>query len=152
MADNQSIIGRGAIFKGKISNASTIEINGRVDADIKSDKVTLGKNATLEGSITSELVVISGNYQGKIKADSVWLTDSSVITGEINYKSLQMDRGAALNCRVVHNWDKKDQTKKQDQTEETQIYRPKLQVYFQTKFSNCIKVVKLVKIIHDYAD
>ena len=46
MADNQSIIGKGAIFKGKISNASTIEINGRVDADIKSDKVTLGKSAT----------------------------------------------------------------------------------------------------------
>ena len=42
MADNQSIIGKGAIFKGKISNASTIEINGRVEADIKSEKVTLG--------------------------------------------------------------------------------------------------------------
>ena len=107
MADNQSIIGRGAIFKGKISNATTIEINGRVDADIKSDKVTLGKNATLEGSINSELVVISGNYQGKIKADSVWLTDTSVITGEINYKSLQMDRGAALNCKIIHNWDER---------------------------------------------
>ena len=78
-----------------------------MDADIKSDKVTLGKNATLEGSITSELVVISGNYQGKIKADSVWLTDSSVITGEINYKSLQMDRGAALNCKIIHNWDER---------------------------------------------
>ena len=107
MADNQSIIGRGAIFKGKISNASTIEINGRVDADIKSDKVTLGINATLEGSINSELVVISGNYQGKIKADSVWLTDTSVITGEINYKSLQMDRGAALNSKIIHNWDER---------------------------------------------
>ena len=115
MADNQSIIGRGAIFKGKISNASTIEINGRVDADIKSDKVTLGKNANLEGSITSELVVISGNYQGKIKADSVWLTDTSVITGEINYKSLQMDRGAALNCKIIHNWDeRKIKAKKAD--------------------------------------
>ena len=31
-----------------------------------------------------------------------------------------MDRGAALNCRVVHNWDKKDQAKKEEQTEETQ--------------------------------
>ena len=118
MADNQSIIGRGAIFKGKISNASTIEINGRVDADIKSDKVTLGKNATLEGSITSELVVISGNYQGKIKADSVWLTDSSVITGEINYKSLQMDRGAALNCKIIHNWDEKKLKSNRDDNKE----------------------------------
>ena len=80
MAENQSIIGKGVIF---------------------------GKSATLEGSIQSELVVISGNYQGKIKADSVWLTDTSVIAGEINYKSLQMDRGAALNCKIVHNWDEK---------------------------------------------
>ena len=107
MADSQSIIGKGAIFKGKISNASTIEINGRVEADIKSEKVTVGKNANLEGSISSELVVISGNYQGNIKAESVWLTDTSVITGEINYKSLQMDRGAALNCKIIHNWDEK---------------------------------------------
>ena len=107
MADSQSIIGKGAIFKGKISNASTIEINGRVEADIKSEKVTVGKNANLEGSISSELVVISGNYQGKIKAESVWLTDTSVITGEINNKSLQMDRGAALNCKIIHNWDEK---------------------------------------------
>ena len=124
MADSQSIIGKGAIFKGKISNASTIEINGRVEADIKSEKVTVGKNANLEGSISSELVVISGNYQGRIKADSVWLTDTSVITGEINYKSLQMDRGAALNCKIIHNWDenkfknKKNIDDNSDSTEE----------------------------------
>ena len=118
MADSQSIIGKGAIFKGKISNAATIEINGRVEADIKSDKVTLGKNATLEGSITSELVVISGNYQGKIKADSVWLTDTSVITGEINYKSLQMDRGAALNCKIIHNWDERKLKTKKENTDD----------------------------------
>lgn len=107
MADNQSIIGKDVIFKGKISNAKTIEINGRVEADIKSDKITLGKSASFEGGIQADLVVISGKYQGKLKADSIWLTDSSIITGEINYKSLQMDRGAALNCRVVHNWDEK---------------------------------------------
>ena len=120
MADSQSIIGKGAIFKGKISNASTIEINGRVEADNKSQKVTVGKNANLEGSISSELVVISGNYQGKIKAESVWLTDTSVITGEINYKSLQMDRGAALNCKIIHNWDEKKFKNKKDLDDNTE--------------------------------
>ena len=126
MAENQSIIGKGVIFKGKISNASTIEINGRVEADIKSEKITVGKSATLEGSIQSELVVISGNYQGKIKAESVWLTDSSVIAGEINYKSLQMDRGAALNCKIVHNWDEKKLKKNKEITEndETSLSKP----------------------------
>ena len=118
MADNQSIIGTDVIFKGKISNSKTIEINGRVEADIKSEKITLGKTASFEGGILADLVVISGKYQGKLKADSVWLTDSSIITGEINYKSLQMDRGAALNCRVVHNWDEKKMRKKDDNEDE----------------------------------
>ncbi len=117
MADNQSIIGRDVIFKGKISNSKTIEINGRVEADIKSEKITLGKTASFDGGIQADLVVISGKYQGKLKADSVWLTDTSIITGEINYKSLQMDRGAALNCRVVHNWDEKKMKAKKDDTD-----------------------------------
>lgn len=118
MSDNQSIIGRDVIFKGKISNSKTIEINGRVEADIKSEKITLGKTANFDGAIQADLVVISGEYQGKLKADSVWLTDSSVIRGEINYKSLQMDRGAALNCRVVHNWDEKKMKAKKDEAEQ----------------------------------
>ncbi len=122
MADNQSIIGTDVIFKGKITNSKTIEINGRVEADIKSEKITLGKTASFEGGIQADLVVISGKYQGKLKADSVWLTDSSIITGEINYKSLQMDRGAALNCRVVHNWDeKKMRNKKNDEDSEEDL-------------------------------
>ena len=60
------------------------------------------------GKVDSELVVIAGEYEGKMKADSVWLTETSRISGEVHYKSLQMDRGAALNCRVVHNWNKND--------------------------------------------
>ncbi len=120
MADNQSIIGTDVIFKGKITNSKTIEINGRVEADIKSEKITLGKSASFEGGIQADLVVISGKYQGKLKADSVWLTDSSIITGEINYKSLQMDRGAALNCRVVHNWDEKKMRNKKNDDDTTE--------------------------------
>lgn len=115
MSENQSIIGKDVLFKGKITNSKTIEIHGRVEADIKSEKITLGKTAIYDGGIQADLVVISGKYQGKLKADSVWLTDSSVISGEINYKSLQMDRGAALNCRVVHNWDEKKINKRKDQ-------------------------------------
>ena len=84
------------------------------------EKVTIGNTGNFKGAVKSDLVVIAGEYEGKMKADSIWLTESSRISGEIHYKSLQMDRGAALNCRVVHNWDKKDQAKKQDQTEETQ--------------------------------
>ena len=112
MADKQAVLGSGAKFTGKITNAKSIEINGIVQADLATEKVTIGTTGNFKGAVKSDLVVIAGEYEGKMKADSIWLTESSRISGEIQYKSLQMDRGAALNCRVVHNWDQKKDEKK----------------------------------------
>ena len=110
MANKQAVLGAGARFSGKISNAKSIEINGYVEADLATEKVTIGSAGKFLGKVDSELVVIAGEYEGKMKADSVWLTESSRISGEVHYKSLQMDRGAALNCRVVHNWNENEST------------------------------------------
>ena len=104
MSNKQAILGSGARFKGKISNANSIEINGFVEADLVTEKVTIGSAGKFTGAVDSDLVVIAGEYEGKMQAESVWLTETSRISGEVHYKSLQMDRGAALNCRVVHNW------------------------------------------------
>ena len=100
-------IGAGAHFKGKISNASTIEVSGIVEADVATEKLTINETGKFGGSINSKLVVVSGSYDGNMVADSVWLMPSSRVSGEIKYKSLQLDRGAALNCRVIQNWDEK---------------------------------------------
>ena len=107
-------MGSGARFKGKISNANSIEINGFVEADLVTEKVTIGSAGKFIGAVDSDLVVIAGEYEGKMQAESVWLTETSRISGEVHYKSLQMDRGAALNCRVVHNWNETDNSKAEE--------------------------------------
>ena len=107
MAEKMTTIGAGAHFKGKISNASTIEVSGIVEADVTTEKLTINETGKFGGSINSKLVVVSGSYDGNMVADSVWLMPSSRVSGEIKYKSLQLDRGAALNCRVIQNWDEK---------------------------------------------
>ena len=123
MASKQAVLGSGARFSGKISNAKSIEINSHVEADLSTEKVTIGSTGKFLGAVNSELVVIAGEYEGKMQADSVWLTETSRISGEVHYKSLQMDRGAALNCRVVHNWnesDKVEEEQNQQNEEEAQ--------------------------------
>ena len=114
MSNKQAILGSGARFKGKISNANSIEINGFVEADLVTEKVTIGSAGKFIGAVDSDLVVIAGEYEGKMQAESVWLTETSRISGEVHYKSLQMDRGAALNCRVVHNWNETDNSKAEE--------------------------------------
>ena len=100
----KAIIAVGAHFKGKIKHTHAIEINGSVEADLESEKVTIGKEGNFVGAINADLVVISGHYDGSMNAGSIWATATAHISGKIQYKTLQMDRGAALNCRVVHNW------------------------------------------------
>ena len=101
---NKAVIAGGAHFKGQIKNTRVIEINGTVEADLKADKVTIGAGGKFVGAINADLVVISGHYDGNMDAGSIWATATAQIAGKIQYKTLQMDRGAALNCRVVHNW------------------------------------------------
>ena len=114
MSNKQAVLGSGARFKGKISNANSVEINGFVEADLVTEKVTIGSAGKFIGAVDSDLVVIAGEYEGKMQAESVWLTETSRISGEVHYKSLQMDRGAALNCRVVHNWNETDNSKAEE--------------------------------------
>ena len=101
---NKAVIASGADFKGQIKNAPAIEINGTVEADITAEKLTIGDSGKFVGAASVELAVISGHYDGNMDAGSIWATATAEISGKIQYKTIQLDRGAALNCRFVHNW------------------------------------------------
>jgi len=102
---SKTIIGAGASFTGRITNAGVIDVNGQVNADLTTEKITIGETGKFHGAIRADLVVVSGVYDGEMDAGSVWATPTARISGKLHYKTLQMDRGAALNCHVVHNWD-----------------------------------------------
>ena len=104
MDRSRAIIGTDAKFVGTISNVKSIEIEGTVEADLTAEKLSIGATGKFSGQVSCDLVVIGGAYDGIMQAGSIWATETAQIAGEIHYQSLQMDRGAALNCRVVHNW------------------------------------------------
>ena len=105
MDKSKAIIGADAKFVGTISNVKSIEIEGVVEADLKAEKLSIAASGKFVGAVNCDLVVIGGSYDGMMRAGSIWATQTAQIAGEIHYQSLQMDRGAALNCRVVHNWE-----------------------------------------------
>ena len=118
MDRSKAIIGADATFVGTISNVKSIEIEGTVEADLSAEKLSIGATGKFTGQGTSDLVVIGGAYDGIMQAGSIWATETAQIAGEIHYQSLQMDRGAALNCRVVHNWQEPvDAVKAEDEVE-----------------------------------
>ena len=121
---NKTIIGAGASFNGKIINARVIEINGKMNADLTAEKVTIGEVGHFDGAIRADLVVVSGHYEGKMQAGSVWATATASISGKLHYETLQMDRGAALNCHVVHNWKAKNTVAGQSDNNDADLLLP----------------------------
>ena len=121
---SKTIIGAGASFNGKIINARVIEINGKMNADLTADKVTIGEVGHFDGAIRADLVVVSGQYEGKMQAGSVWATATASISGKLHYETLQMDRGAALNCHVVHNWTGKNTPAAPSESDDADLLMP----------------------------
>ena len=118
---NKTLIGASATFTGKVINARVIEVNGKMNADLTAEKVTIGEAGHFDGAIRADLVVVSGRYEGKMQAGSVWATATASISGKLHYETLQMDRGAALNCHVVHNWKAKNAVVAQTDKDDTDL-------------------------------
>ena len=113
MSDQQSSIGSGAKFKGKISGAKALEINGEVEADIDIGKITIGQDAHFKGGIKADLAVISGIYEGTIEQihglfneNLYGATPRFDDGGHLfqNYKELEED----VQARIQHIWDTVD--------------------------------------------
>ena len=100
----KSVIGAGATFTGKLVKASALDIHGEVNADVSTERLHLHEGARLAGDLEIKLGVFAGEYKGRMRASSVWIMRTARIFGEIEYNALQMDRGAALNCHILHNW------------------------------------------------
>ena len=100
----KSVIGAGATFTGKLVKASALDIHGEVNADVSTDRLHLHEGARLAGDLDIKLGVFAGEFKGRMRASSVWIMRTARIFGEIEYNALQMDRGAALNCHILHNW------------------------------------------------
>ena len=118
---NKTLIGASATFTGKVINARVIEVNGKMNADLTAEKVTIGEAGHFDGAIQADLVVVSGRYEGKMQAKSIWATATASISGKLHYETLQMDRGAALNCHVVHNWKAKNAVVAQTDKDDTDL-------------------------------
>ena len=121
---NKTLIGASATFTGNVINARVIEVNGKMNADLTAEKVTIGEAGHFDGAIQADLVVVSGHYEGKMQAGSVWATATASISGKLHYETLQMDRGAALNCHVVHNWTVKNTAAAPSENDDTDLLMP----------------------------
>ena len=96
-----TIIGADFRVKGDISCEGDIQLEGTVDGNIKSVRLTVGETGIVNGDVNADGVRVQGKVVGTIKAQTVELAGTGHVTGDILHERLSVENGAFLNghCR-----------------------------------------------------
>ncbi len=86
---------------GDLRCAGDIQIDGKVEGNIKSKTVTIGEGAQVKGSIAADRATLLGSVSGEIKAEQIIIAKTAKVVGDIIHRSLSVEAGAILDghCR-----------------------------------------------------
>jgi len=105
-SQNKTIIGEHISIEGTIHANEDLLIQGKLKGslELKKHHVTIGSQGKVEADIFAEAVTISGNVTGKITASGkVSLTKDADFTGEINSRSIAIEDGAFVKATIEMN-------------------------------------------------
>lgn len=120
-----TIIGINVVLKGNLRNKGSIQINGTVDGEVKSDEnINIGETAKINGPVVAKTIEISGEVKGLVEAtERLEVNPTGKVFGDINAKSLIIKQGAKFigksimpasgNIEVAKTETKPEETKKE---------------------------------------
>jgi cytoskeletal protein CcmA (bactofilin family) len=100
-----SIISADLIVRGALFSAGDVQIDGRVDGDIRAGGLIIGEKAVIVGDVYAEEIVVRGRVEGGISARKVSLASTCHVEGNILHEALSVEIGAYFegNCRHSDN-------------------------------------------------
>ncbi len=99
-----SLISADLSIIGDITGDEDIQIEGRIEGNIKSRALTIGNTGEVKGKVVADEVMISGSFDGQMSARSVTLAASARVKGDITVReALSIETGAKFEgqCKRV---------------------------------------------------
>ena len=102
------LIGAGTIINGDINFSGGLRVDGHVrgnviSAEDKPGTLVLSDQARIEGEIRVAHAVINGTVVGPVNAvEYVELQGKANVTGDVHYRTLEIQLGAVVQGRLVY--------------------------------------------------
>ena len=102
------LIGVGTSIEGNINFSGGLRVDGHVRGNVvangeNSSTLVLSEQARIEGEIRVSHVVINGSVIGPVYASEyIELQSKSNVTGDVYYKTLEIQLGAVVQGRLVY--------------------------------------------------
>lgn len=103
-----SLIGVGTRIDGNVVFSGGLRVDGEVRGNISCENgqegtLVISEKASVEGEVTVCHVVINGTVIGPVCAgESLELLPSARVTGDVEYHRIEMQQGAVIQGRLVH--------------------------------------------------
>ncbi len=107
------LIGAGTTIEGNITFSGGLRIDGHVRGNVlaaedKPGTLVLSEQARIEGEVRVSHVVINGTVVGPVHAvEYVELQAKANVTGDVCYRTLEMQLGAVVQGRLIYQPDDK---------------------------------------------
>jgi cytoskeletal protein CcmA (bactofilin family) len=96
----QSVIDASLVITGNLQSEHDLKVDGEVNGDVRCSQLIFGRDATINGNIVADAVVVRGKVKGVIHADQVTLQDTARVESDIFHKSLLIEEGARVNGEI----------------------------------------------------
>lgn len=104
-----SLIGANTMIGGDLNFSGGLRIDGQVNGNViatpgKPSTLVLSEHARVNGEVSVTHLVINGTISGSVSAsDYLELQSKAKVTGDVHYKTLEIQLGAIVDGRLLHN-------------------------------------------------
>ena len=100
-----SIISSDMVITGVLRSAGDIQIDGRIDGNVKSAGLVIGESAEMRGEIQAGTLVVRGKIEGTIRARRIALAAGCHVQADILHATLEVEFGAFVQGAFRHSAD-----------------------------------------------
>lgn len=103
MSGDQSFLGAGASFEGKLSFGGTVHIDGHFRGDVRADgTLVVGERGVVEAeAIAVGALIVRGSVIGSVDAkQSVCVTETGRLEGRVMTPRFSVEEGGRVNAAI----------------------------------------------------
>lgn len=96
-----TIISANVRINGDISSDGEIQVDGTIEGDVKCFQLSVGQSGVITGNVKADKTLVHGQINGQIESDSVTLSGTAQVKGDLVHLILAIEAGAQFegNCR-----------------------------------------------------
>lgn len=96
-----SFIAEDVVVHGDIATAANIQLNGRIEGDVRCALLHQGEKGVIAGNMEAEEAHIAGLVDGTVTTGVLVLQSTARVTGDVVYETLSIAAGARIEGRLT---------------------------------------------------